>query len=76
MKGKVFEMVAHDGRQVCRHGDKVSGPITLDQTEHKYEFVLGCHFVSTERAEKIIGQRVKQAVRCAETNRTAEYFCL
>ena len=76
MKGKVYEMMTGDGRSICRRGDRVTGQITLDQTEHKYEFVLGCHFASIERAEKVIGQRVKQAVRCVETNRTAEYFCV
>ena len=74
MKGKVYEMVTKDGLFVCRHRDKECGPITLEQTGHRYEFVLGCQFTSKERAEKFISNRLGQAVKAVEANRVGEFF--
>jgi hypothetical protein len=74
MIGRVYEAQTEDGRKVYREGDRVTGALTLKKTPFVFEFVMGCAFVSVDRAEKVLSQRLKEPIKAVETDRTGEYF--
>jgi hypothetical protein len=60
------------GRIVYR--TSLTGPFTLDVTDHEYRFAVGCHFATNERACKVIGKRLGTEVVCEPTGNKREWF--